>query len=158
VSTSSPDLYERDFVRWTEAQAAVLRRAAETGTNLPLDWEHLAEEVESLGSRERREVASRIEQVVLHLLKLQHSPAADPRRGWEEAVERERSEIDEILAESPSLRHGITPALARRWPSARRRAVRALAGEVAEGALPMDCPSTVEQLLDPEWWPERSAP
>ena len=135
MSTSPASLYERDFVRWTEAQAAELRRAADTGTNLPLDWEHLAEEIESLGSRERREIASRIEQVVLHLLKLQHSPATDPRRGWEETIDRERSEIDEMLTESPSLRQEIGPALARRWPSARRRAVRALAGEVTEGAL-----------------------
>ena len=158
MSTSATKLYEHDFVRWTEAQAAELRRAAETGSNLPLDWEHLAEEVESLGSRERREIASRIEQVVLHLLKLQHSPAIDPRRGWEETVDRERSEIEEILAESPSLRHEIEPALARRWTSARRRAARALMGEVAEAALPKDCPFAVDQVLDPEWWPERGDP
>lgn len=158
MSSSPARLYERDFVRWAETQATELRRAAETGTNLPLDWEHLAEEVESLGSRERREIASRIEQVLVHLLKLRHSPAADPRRGWEETVDRERSEIADILADSPSLRQEVGPALARRWPSARRRAVRALAGEVAEDALPQDCPITVEQLLDTEWWPERSAP
>ena len=49
MSSSPATLYERDFVRWTESQAAELRRAAETGTNLPLDWLRLAEEVEILG-------------------------------------------------------------------------------------------------------------
>lgn len=53
-------LYEQDFVRWTEAQAAVLRRAAETKSNLPLDWTNLAEEVESLGRSQRRELRSRL--------------------------------------------------------------------------------------------------
>jgi hypothetical protein len=43
------DLYEEDFVRWTEQQAAALRAAARAGTNLPLDWENLAEEIDSLG-------------------------------------------------------------------------------------------------------------
>ncbi len=158
MSTSSTKLYEHDFVRWTEAQAVELRRAADTGSNLPLDWEHLAEEVESLGSRERREIASRIEQIILHLLKLRHSPATDPRRSWEETIDRERSEIEEILCESPSLRREIGPALARRWPSARRRAVRALADEVAEHAMPSDCPFAADQLLHADWWPERLQP
>jgi hypothetical protein len=43
-------LYDEDFVRWTEEQAAALRRAK--GSNLPLDWEYLAEEIESLGKSE----------------------------------------------------------------------------------------------------------
>ena len=38
-------LYDRDFVLWTEEQAAALRRAK--GSNLPLDWENLAEEMVS---------------------------------------------------------------------------------------------------------------
>jgi hypothetical protein len=158
MSASPVRLYDRDFVRWTETQAAELRRAAETGTNLPLDWEHLAEEVESLGSRERREIASRIEQVLVHLLKLRHSPANDPRRAWEETVDRERSEIVEILADSPSLRQETEPAVARRWAAARRRAVRALADEVDDAMLSRDCPFAVEQILDAEWWPERAGP
>ena len=157
MSASPVRLYDRDFVRWTETQAAELRRAAETGTNLPLDWTHLAEEVESLGSRERREIASRIEQILVHLLKLRHSPANDPRRGWEETVDRERSEIAEILSDSPSLHQETGPAVTRRWPAARRRAARALAEEVDEGTLPRDCPFTVEQIMDADWWPERVA-
>lgn len=38
-------LYENDFFAWTEQQAEVLRRAAREGSNLPLDWENLAEEI-----------------------------------------------------------------------------------------------------------------
>jgi hypothetical protein len=156
MSSSSARLYEHDFVRWTETQAAELRRAAETGTNLPQHWERLAEEVESLGSRERREIASRTEQILLHLHKLRHSPASVPRRGWK-AIDRERSELQELFLESPSLHQETGTALARRWPSAWRRAARALAGEVEQNLLPKDCPFTVEQVLDVEWWPERIA-
>jgi Domain of unknown function DUF29 len=43
-TTASP--YERDFVRWTEEQAVAPRDTAQRSTNLPLDWENLAEEID----------------------------------------------------------------------------------------------------------------
>jgi hypothetical protein len=52
----------------------------------------------------------------------------------------------------------VVPALARRWPAARRRAVQALAGEADPATLPATCPYTADQLLDPDFWPERAAP
>lgn len=44
-------LYESDFYRWTEQMSARLRNR-EAGE---LDWENLAEEIDSLGGRERRD-------------------------------------------------------------------------------------------------------
>jgi Domain of unknown function DUF29 len=79
MPNSPAKLYEEDFVRWTEAQAATLRKAACLGINLPLDWESLAEEIDSLGRSQRRELRSRIATIIRHLLKLQYSLAADPR-------------------------------------------------------------------------------
>ena len=64
MSGSDTGLYEEDFVRWTEGQAAALRRvkrlaARSTGrSNLRLDWENLAEKIESLGKSDRRELRS----------------------------------------------------------------------------------------------------
>jgi hypothetical protein len=81
-------LYDQDFVRWTEEQAAALRQAKSQslagteGSNLPLDWENLAEEIESLGKSDRRELRSQITRVLRHLLKLEATPAAEPRAGW----------------------------------------------------------------------------
>lgn len=100
----SDTLYEQDFFRWTQDQARALREAARSGVNLPLDWENLAEEVESLGRRDRRELRSRIATIVEHLLKLQYSPAVEPRAGWEQTIRRERQEIEWLLDDSPSLR------------------------------------------------------
>jgi hypothetical protein len=37
MSGSAAQLYEEDFVRWTEQQSSALREAAGVGTNLPLD-------------------------------------------------------------------------------------------------------------------------
>jgi hypothetical protein len=59
-------LYDRDFVLWTEQQAATPRRAK--GSNMPLDWENLAEEIESLGKSDRRALSSQIRRILHHLL------------------------------------------------------------------------------------------
>ncbi len=68
-----PDgLYDADFFLWTQEQARLLRNSAHAATNLPLDWENLAEEVEDLGRSNRRELRNRLRVVMEHLLKLQH--------------------------------------------------------------------------------------
>jgi uncharacterized protein DUF29 len=95
-------LYDVDFFRWTEEEAAVLRRAKDS--NLPLDWENLAEEIESLGRSDRRELRSQITRILRHLLKLEASPAAESRAGWRSTVREARSEIESVLDDSPSLR------------------------------------------------------
>ena len=104
MSGTAARLYEEDFVRWTEEQAAALRDAARLSTNLPLDWENLAEEIDSLGRSQSRELGSRIAVIIEHLIKLETSPAADPRPGWIDTIGRERRDIEDLLNDSPSLR------------------------------------------------------
>jgi hypothetical protein len=99
------DLYDHDFFLWTEEQAAALRRAKES--NLPLDWENLAEEIESLGKSDRRQLTSQIRRILRHLLKLEASPAARPRSGWRSTIIDARSQIEEVLSDSPSLRREV---------------------------------------------------
>jgi uncharacterized protein DUF29 len=104
-------LYDRDFVLWTEEQAAALRRAK--GSNLPLDWENLAEEIESLGKSDRRELRSQITRILRHLLKLAVSPKSEPRGGWRSTIRDARVEIEGVLEDSPSLRREIADIIAR---------------------------------------------
>ena len=99
-----PDLYERDFVAWTEAQAGRLRAAGAARLNAGVDWEHVAEEIEDLGRSTARELRSRLTTIMEHLLKLRDSPATDPRPGWVRTVVRERLEVGALLKENPSLR------------------------------------------------------
>lgn len=101
-------LYDNDFFAWTQEQAALLREmAAGRGPNLPLDWENLAEEVESLGRSLRSSLRSHIRRIIRHLHKLEHSPAIDPRRGWEESIVDSRVEIRDLLEDNPSLKHEV---------------------------------------------------
>ena len=105
------DLYERDFVRWSEEQASALRAASSARLNLPLDWEHLAEEIDSLGKSLRSELRNRLATVIEHLLKLAVSNAVDPRAGWMETIQRERLEVETLLEENPSLRTALGESL-----------------------------------------------
>ena len=79
-----PSLYETDYCAWTRQQAADLRKLAKRRTNTPIDAAHLAEEVEDLGRSERDAVRSQVRRIIEHLLKLEFSPAAEPRAEWEE--------------------------------------------------------------------------
>ncbi len=67
-------LYEEDFYPWTREQAAAGRARANA-----IDWEHLAEEIESSGNSDRRELSRRLGTIIEHLAKLEWSPAVDPR-------------------------------------------------------------------------------
>jgi Domain of unknown function DUF29 len=108
----SGELYDQDFLSWTEQQATALRRAAKN-SNLPLDWENLAEEIESLGKSLRRELRSQIRRVLRHLYKLDSSSVDRPRAGWRATIVTARSEIAEIFEESPSLRREFPDMVAK---------------------------------------------
>ena len=97
MSGNEDALYERDFVIWAETQALALRRAADAGSNLRLDWHNTAEEIDSFGRSQRRELKSRVANLIEHLLKLEISSASQPRAGSLETVDRERREIELLL-------------------------------------------------------------
>jgi|SRR5580700_559637 hypothetical protein len=105
-------LYHEDFVAWSQQQAEALRSTAQGGTNQALDWKNLAEEIESLGRSERRELGSRVRTIIEHLLKLEYSTVAEPRSGWRSSVRSTRVEIEDILETSPSLKNGLDSAVA----------------------------------------------
>jgi hypothetical protein len=105
-------LYEEDFFLWSKQQAKKLRSAAQTASNQQLDWENLAEEIESLGRFDKRELASRITTIIEHLVKLGHSPTDEPRHGWHQTIRRERRDVERILEDSPSLRREVALLIA----------------------------------------------
>jgi len=119
-------LYDEDFFLWSKTQAEALRAAARGSTNQPVDWENVAEEIESLGRSDKRELSSQIGRIIEHLLKLEFSRAADPRIGWIESIGDARNEIERLLDDSPSLRHEIDAAIAVEVKRGLRKAIRAL--------------------------------
>jgi hypothetical protein len=113
-------LYEEDYLAWTREQVKALRGLARDGSNLPLDLENLAEEIEDLGKSEREELFSRVETVLDHLLKLQFAPVAEPRAGWRGTILRSRQMISRRLERSPSLRRELPEIIADAHRTARK--------------------------------------
>ncbi len=144
------ELYDRDFVLWTEAQAAALRSGG--NSNLPLDRHNLAEEIESLGKSDRRELRSQIRRILHHLLKLEASPAEGPRAGWRATISEARNEIEGLLDDSPSLRRQIDDLIGKQLPAAVRLAAADL-GLYREPVLFDRGGFTAEQVLG-DWFPE----
>jgi len=162
TATDEAGLYERDFVRWTEEQAAALRSVA-AGGNARLDYENLIEEIECLGSALKHELASRIATIIEHLLKLEFSPAALPESGWWSTIRRERGVIEELLDESPSLRLRVSSDVERTWRRVARQVARDLAdrGEDAASTTVRALGTTPryreQEVLGDEWFPKPKA-
>ncbi len=146
--------HDKDFYAWAMEQAARLREAAASGTNLPLDWENLAEEIESMGRSDRLEVTSRLARIIEHLLKLELSPADRPRNGWKRSVIQQRTALGRVLRDSPSLRAKLEEFLPNAWADGRQDALFGLEADgLFDRDLPRECPYRLEELLDPGFWP-----
>ena len=153
-----PDtLYEQDFYRWTQEQAKALRALAAQGANAPVDWENVAEEIESLGRSDRWEIIHRLATVVEHLLKLEYSPAREPRAGWKDTVQRGRVTVEALIAESPSLRPELPAMAASAWKLGSKLARVSFSSygetEAARRAAQTNIPYTADQILAETWFP-----
>jgi len=151
-----PDsLYDRDFYAWTQEQARLLRDRAELLPNDPVDWAHLAEEVEDMGKAIASSVRSCYARILEHLLKLEHSSRADPRGGWIDSVDEHRLRIPQHLRDSPGLKPRLDALFAEAWQDARRAALLSFRRHepAAAGAVPERCPYGREQAEDEDWFP-----
>jgi hypothetical protein len=155
-------LYREDVLAWSKEQAEALRSASRGGSNQDLDWENLAEEIESVGISERRELRSQIQRIILHLLKLEFSPASLPREGWIDWVDDGRARVDYTLGSSPSLKGEVDDAVAKGMVRGARKAIRELRerGELdtALTARIQAAAYTAEQILDDDWFPPEPQP
>lgn len=101
-------LYDEDFVAWSKQQAEALRTAAATNSNQLLDWENLAEEIESLGNSQRSALGSHIMRIIQHFAKLEYSSALEPRNGWRRSIRLARIQAQRRIEENPSLKSELS--------------------------------------------------
>lgn len=93
-------LYESDYLLWTHDTVAKLK----TRDFAHVDLENLIEEIESLGKSEKKEIRSRLTTLLAHLLKRIYVDMPDCFNGWENTITEQRTEIEFVLADSPSLK------------------------------------------------------
>lgn len=140
-------LYDTDFYAWTQEQAAKLRARAHNG----IDWENAAEEIESLGRNDQRAVRSRLNVLVMHLLKWRYQPGKR-KPGWRSTIIEQRRQIAGLVGESPSLRRLPAESLADEYQYARIKAADETG--LPENMFPLDCPFTIDQILEKSFYPE----
>ena len=76
-------LYDDDIVTWAEQQAAGLRQLAHRPElTTILDWENVAEEIESVGRSQVHAVESLLAQTLAHLLKRLSAPDTLSAEHW----------------------------------------------------------------------------
>ena len=161
-------LYDEDFYAWTQHTADLVR----TGQWHAIDPEVLAEELESLGKSQKRELENRLEVLVMHLLKWEYQPELRATgHSWYDTILEQRSQIARLLRDNPSLRPQVPALLVDVYPDARQRA----RGEMRGGGprtplgqqdplalieamrldahLPSTCPWRAAQILDKDFWP-----
>jgi hypothetical protein len=139
-------LYERDFYAWANEQASLLR----AGRLAEADLENIAEEIESMGRSEKRELVSRLKVLLAHLLKWQFQPE---RRGnsWRLSIEEQRREVTNHLADNPSLKDRLGDAVTSAYASAILVARRETGFD--RKTFASVCPWSFEQMMDDDFWP-----
>ena len=140
-------LYEQDFYAWANEQAALLR----SGQLSAADIEHIAEEIESMGKTEKRELISRLTVLLVHLLKWQFQPV---RRGssWQVTIKVQRRDLVRHMTDNPSLKAKSSEAV----DDAYGNAVLLASDEtgLTETTFPTECPWSFEQIMDAAFWPD----
>jgi hypothetical protein len=149
VRPKGKQLYDEDFYVWTEAQAELLRKRRFEA----LDLDNLIEEVEAFGRAEKSSVVNNASVIVEHLLKLQYSPAQEPRNAWRASVREHRRRLRRDF--SPRLRQILDGELAALYEELRddtQALLRDHGEDGAADALPATCPYTLDQIAG-DWWP-----
>jgi len=139
--------YETDFYGWANQQAALLR----SGHLSAADVENIAEEIESMGRSEKRELVSRLTLLLLHLLKWKFQPKGRCS-SWTASIKVQRNGVVDHLSDNPSLKSLIPDAVARAYRDAVLRAADET--KLSETVFPASCAWSFEQIMDPDFWPE----
>jgi len=140
-------LYEKDFYAWAMHNAQLLRQ----GKLKEIDVDNIAEEMESMSGREKRELINRLVVLIAHLLKWQFQPIRRSK-SWKFTINEQRTQVNDIIEQSPSLKNEIK----NKFDIAYERAIRSAEAKTAipEKNFPKKCPYTLEQCLDYEFFPE----
>ncbi|BAP54299.1 hypothetical protein THII_0002 [Thioploca ingrica] len=133
--------YETDFYAWAQYNADLLRQRQFS----ELDIEHLVEELESMGKRDRRELTSRFKILLAHLLKWQYQPSYRCS-SWRGSIAEQRLQINDLIKANPSLKSYLPEAIIFAYPEALELASDETG--LPQSIFPTTCTYSIEQLLD----------
>lgn len=144
MTTSS--LHELDFYAWTQQQVNLIK----SGNLVDVDFEHLLEEIESMGASERRELISKLAILLAHLLKWQYQPSFRGR-SWQLIIKEQRRQLQRHLKDNPSLHARLDEFIADSYIDSVLLAAKE--SGLDESAFPVQCPYVEDDLLNSEFYP-----
>ena len=144
----SATVYEQDFDVWALHNAELLRQ----GRLTEIDAEHIADELESMGKRDRRELLSRLKILIGHMLKWRFQPT-QRCSSWRGSIIEQRLQVHDLLDDNPNLRPPLPQLPGAAYPDAVKLASKETG--LPPSVFPVDCPYTVEQLLNDDFFSER---
>lgn len=117
VPQEKQSLYEDDLYSWASRQASLIR----AGRLEELDLDHIAEELDDVGSEIYRRLESALTVLYAHMLKWDFQP--DYRsRGWEATIREQRRRIEKLIAKNLSLKAKLDEAMQEAYEYGRDRA------------------------------------
>jgi len=109
-----------------------------------LDWDHLIEEIESLGRSAKHALKSHLKNLLMHKLKIQYQPKKHTK-SWDTSIGNAKIEIEDELNDNPSLQHELNEIFNNSYKSARKKAAIETGIDIKK--FPQDCPWTIEEIL-----------
>ena len=139
-------LYDIDDAQWLEETVCLLKKHQFQ----QLDLDNLIEELEDLGREKKNTVASLLEQIIRHLLLLQYwtTEAEYNTIHWQEEIYHFRTQLGRKI--TTNLRHYLEKELNSIYQDALGFVKIKTINSVV---FPLDCPYSLEQLLDRSWLP-----
>ncbi|MBC5801337.1 MAG: DUF29 domain-containing protein [Candidatus Eremiobacteraeota bacterium] len=131
---------EPDFSTWLVDQAAAIR----TQRWHDVDIDGVAEELEDLARSQRRELRSRLDVLMAHLLKRRYQ-AEKRTPSWYSTIVDQRAQIRGLLQNNPSLLPFLDAVIADVYPDARHHAAMETGLDLA--AFPSDNPFDLDDLF-----------
>ncbi|ELR98672.1 DUF29 domain-containing protein [Gloeocapsa sp. PCC 73106] len=138
-------IYETDYLQWVEAMITLLKNRQLS----LLDYEHLIEELEELGRREKSTVKSLLLQIIIHLLLLEYweSEKENNQNHWSAEIITFRVQLEDKL--TTNLENYLGAELEQIYANARLIAQK----KTGINYLPEKCPYTLVELLNKTWFP-----
>ncbi|SRR5579883_1870181 len=143
--------YEKDFYAWAIHNAKLLR-AGKLAELSDADIEHIAEEIESMGKSEKRELINRLAILIAHLLKWEHQPIRRSK-SWELTIREQRLELIDLLEDSPSLKSELEKQVAHTYKKALLIAEKETG--LDQKTFKKECPFSLKQILNQHFFPEK---
>jgi len=141
------DLYELDYLAWYEKTLEQLKN----NHSNELDLESLSEVLENLVRDTKRSGESYLRQIIIHLLLIEYWESEKINRcHWAAEIVNFRSELETDM--TTNLKKHLDLVKENIYQKALKYVIKKT--ELNKTLFPIQCPYSLEQLLDDDWFPQ----